>query len=285
MKTVTIRGKNRSSNIYTLPCSFFPFTSALCDERKNYYNNLVRDPTLKVRKCCQGVFCPLTRVCSKPDIKLCAIGLSKDGLDPVIDIKWGHEPPNYICTYDSNKIDTVEQISKYHPSKLRQIQFCSQPSNVCSKGAGPVCSKLLSLDKDGLYCRNLVAQDDTLRNEIIDEYCLHNPSNYDCKCVNRSNYTDYNQSKLTHPIPDSCWYKPCNAENILNKEKPENCPINMCNIILDAHDDKDVAINNNSINCNFSKNKDDSKNYNEIYDYIPLTIMISTCLIIIIMSV
>jgi hypothetical protein len=146
-------------------------------------------------------------------------------------------------------------MKKLRPPLEYVIKFCSGQSNQCSSlNKTGRCSKLLATDDEGTYCRLMSkALGKDVENTIIDGYCFNHPLNHDCKCINRSIYDSYSVAKEKHQIPDNCWYKPCLDETILNKDREaKNCPTNMCNIILDAHDDRDVAIRNNDINCNFT---------------------------------
>lgn len=221
--------------------------------------NGIEDHTYGLEECCFGL-CPPKRMCAKPDKGQCFIGLSKDGEDPLVSVGWFHKAPFIKCKYDPQKVNTVEQLKHFNLNNALGfvVNFCSKESTTCAKPQSK-CSKLLSLDEDGMYCRLFVSKHPELKSNIITQYCGNHSYNYDCKCVNRHLYKDYKDSKEGHPIPDNCWYKPCTNDNILNKDsKVEGCPTNMCNIILDAHANKNVAFTNNEINCNFNKGGDNN---------------------------
>ncbi len=54
-------------------------------------------------------------------------------------------------------------------------------------------------------------QDNKTIDNIKEEYCLHNPNSPDCRCINRSSNSLYDEAKKNNPFPDGCWYKPCST--------------------------------------------------------------------------
>jgi len=224
------------------------------------------------------------RKCSKPNPNLCNIGNSSSGQDPFIDVTWGrkeniaiyepgYSPPTIRCSYDINKIDTLEQINNYmnksgSSEAFDQMMelFCSKESNTCPRGPNSTqnmakCSRLKSTDDAGQRCRGwLTKQNDKTKDNIIDNYCLNYPNNEDCRCQNRANDNLYKETKSGNEIPDGCWYMPCSTGAYLQKGK-DHCPQNMCKVIYDMKKNNDIIMQNNSntINCNFSTFKQDEE--------------------------
>ncbi len=74
-------------------------------------------------------------------------------------------------------------------------------------------------------------QDNKTIDNIKEDYCLHNPNSPDCRCINRSSKSLYDEAKKNNPFPDGCWYKPCSTSvylktsDILSDENtvPKKC--------------------------------------------------------------
>jgi len=225
------------------------------------------------------------RKCSEPNPDQCSIGKNDAGtVDPFIEVTWYKESPMIQCSYDVNKIETIEQITEFeklNPNNKEGIDkimksFCSKTSHECPKDTegNPMtsCSRLKSLDEEGRQCREWASKQDAATNDlIIDEYCLANGTNKDCSCHNRASDPVYIDAKAGHEIPDGCWYAPCSANQYLQTshiiDTTKDCPKNMCKIIYDLNKNNTNVIANNThnINCNFmafteeDKDKDKDK--------------------------
>ncbi len=275
-------GVQRSTRINYLPSSqsCAPFQShADCDKSPNSKGGESYDWNYGWNSCCSG-FCPSKRECAKPDPKECDIGNDILDRDPFLKIEWDVNAPNYRCTYDLHKINTSEQINLFVAKNGKNksydeimTSFCEIPSHICpiDPGDGSLnddkkgkemekCSRLISLDDEGTRCRAWAAtQDNKTIDNIKEEYCLHNPNSPDCRCINRSSNSLYDEAKKNNPFPDGCWYKPCSTSvylktsDILSDEK--HCPKEMCQVIYNVNQNNDVVIkdNTNNIKCDFTK--------------------------------
>jgi hypothetical protein len=249
-----------------------------CNKSPNSKGGETLDWSYGWDSCCAG-FCPSKRQCARPDPRECNIGNDILNRDPVLKIEWDGNAPNYRCVYDLHKINTYEQINQFVSKNGKtksydqmMAAFCEIPSHVCPidpdgayDGSGknqPMqnCSRLLSLDDEGTKCRAWAA---TQSKEVTDnvklEYCLNNPDNPDCRCINRSTSELYIEAKKGHAIPDKCWYKPCSTSVYLQTsdiiENGKNCPKGICQTIYNINKANDVVIKNNtdSIMCDFSQ--------------------------------
>jgi hypothetical protein len=249
-----------------------------CKDYDNAFGGKTKDWTYDYMAC---PFAGSKKKCSKVDPNLCDIGKSSSGNDPFIKVVWAQkenidrQPPKIRCTYDMNNIDTLEQINAYMSKSASsdaydQImqKFCNGESESCPRGPNSdknmeKCSRLKSTDDAGERCRGwLTKQDEKIKDNIIENYCLKHPNNEDCKCQNRANEETYREAKSGHEIPDGCWYIPCSTsaylqDSLIEKGK-EHCPQNMCKMIYDLKKNNDVVIrdNSNTINCNFQTFRD-----------------------------
>lgn len=225
--------------------------------------NDVRDPIVSRRKC---AFCPDQFYCLEPDRETEAfIGLSSRGVDPLISFGWDMEPPNLICIYDADHIDTDSQLNNLH--KLFSLdQYNHAMRSLCTNKRGSkcndekkTCSLFKSLDNIGSRCQEWL---DTVesKDSIRREYCLRFDTD-DCSCINRTKRKDFNELKngmdATTIASSKCWYKPCedNDNLLLDIEQKNTCNPNICQNIINAHANGNINIANNtsSISCNFTK--------------------------------
>ena len=135
---------------------------------------------------------------------------------------------------------------------------CTRPTSAGCKNGG-TCAPIYSTSQIGDYCRNqytrLTPQD---RDTYIENYCLRNELEEECKCVNRSNNADYIKLKLGNPYPDGCWYVPCTDRMryfaLSDLDKEISCPQNICQFVYNISQVHDVNIDHikNDINCDFS---------------------------------
>ncbi len=76
------------------------------------------------------------------------------------------------------------------------------------------CSRLISLDDEGLDAGMGATQDNKTIDNIKKEYCLHNPNRPDCRCINRSSILYMTEQRKIILFPDGCLYKPCSTSYI-----------------------------------------------------------------------
>lgn len=266
-------GTQTSTKIHYLPPaqSCAPFQShADCDLNPNAAGGMSNDWTFGWSTCCLG-FCPSKRKCARVDKAECDIGRDILNRDPLIDIKWNGTAPKIRCAYNVHKINTLVQLNNFvskngtgneYDSIMKT--FCALPSHVCPpdpETGKPMnkCSKLLSLDSEGSRCRSWAAQQNSgVVDAVKNDYCLHNLDSPDCRCINRIYNPLYTAVKADNPFADACWFVPCSTSTYLTTseitEGSQNCPTNICQVIYDLSNNKDVLVkdNNNNIKCDFS---------------------------------
>lgn len=224
----------------------------------------VQDQKIGDHSC--GLGCPVQNTCLRPDRAEAYIGLSSKGVDPLLLLRWDKTPPNLLCVYDVNHIDTPAQINAlknlFPASQLNHIMraFCvHQVARNCPAGMR-YCSRIKSKNEGGLLCREWMntLSSNTERDSVKREYCLYNNTD-DCKCINRTKNEDFKQLKLdgTTLASAHCWYKPCedNDNLLLEEENKAICTAQVCQSIINAQarGNIDISKNLSSLNCNFSK--------------------------------
>lgn len=244
-----------------------------CSSSKNSMGGDTIDWSYGWLSCCSG-FCPAKRTCAKPDLNECSIGQDLLLRNPATTIEWDGQAPNYRCTYDGHKINTLEQINNYeakynHSKDYKEnvdkimARFCSGSTGACpigSDGKAPIrCSRLKGLDAESSKCRAwIAAQSVAVRDAVMDEYCLHYPNHKDCSCIHRAHNPTYTAAKQNNPYNDGCWYLPCLDSNNLIKSDvvvgKDGCPREMCQVIYDLNRNNNVVVHDNQdiINCNFN---------------------------------
>jgi len=218
----------------------------------------IQDPVIAEKTCCGG-FCTGQPVCAAPSYVSCDIGRSSQNKDPLKHVTWDETPPNIKCIYDLDRIDTVEQASKFtsmfgiNNDVLEKI--CFQPVKKCANGLTD-CSRIKSIEEGSDSCRlwfeTLPPQ---TQDAYMESYCTrHNTK--DCDCVLRSNNESYNKLKGLHSYNDGCWFLSC-SDNLKyfvpsDLRKP-TCPTNICQVIIDVANAEHVNIDDikNDIVCNF----------------------------------
>lgn len=115
-------------------------------------------------------------------------------------------------------------------------------------------------------CREWAANDPFANNAKMLTYCLNNPTDGACKCVNRedkdsADYDTYMKIyNLVSPQTTNagCWYPPCRdtINNLIPSQflDPTGCPTIVCQNIIDVLDSSDVNMDNVSqfLNCSVS---------------------------------
>lgn len=220
---------------------------------------------------CAMKMCPDQLYCLKPDREEEAyIGLSSTGVDPLIHFGWDKEPPDLVCVYDANHIDTDNQLNNLeklfsanqfnHAMRL----LCTSKSGSICKDENKTCSLFKSLDGTGRRCQewlDTITVSDT-RDSIRREYCLQHDTD-DCSCINRTKRKDFNDLKNgmdpSTLASSRCWYKPCddNDNILLDVDQMHTCNPNICQNIINAHANGSINIANNtsSLSCNFTQDQ------------------------------
>lgn len=191
----------------------------------------------------------------------CDIENSHSNQNPVIAVQG--DDNKFECIYDTTRIDRVEQVEKaiknwgVNAMPLRDA-FCQSRVVTCPDGMSEGCSRYFSVDATGDYCRaSFNEKSDAEKNTAIFNYCSRHDTD-DCKCANRSKDVSYENIKKGNPFPDSCWYIPCsNSSRYLipsDYKQNTNCPQNICQIVFDISQARNVDIDNmkSDINCNFN---------------------------------
>lgn len=224
----------------------------------NINSNGIQDPTIKDHTCCGG-WCTSQPVCEIASSHSCIIGKSSKNEDPLIHVEWDGAPPNIKCIYDLDKIDTVEQATKFTslfgPNDDIQNKICFQPVKNCANGLSE-CSRIKSLEPGSDECRLWYEKlSPQTQDAYIQSYCIrHNTK--DCDCVLRSNNPSYNKLKGLHSYNDGCWFLSCSDNSkyfVPSDLRKPTCPTNICQIIIDVANAEHVDIDDikNDIVCNF----------------------------------
>lgn len=113
------------------------------------------------------------------------------------------------------------------------------------------CSRFISVDREGEYCRQWSAQEPELSDEVKTAYCQQpvNAETSECACVNRTDNDIYQTLKVGVNAPDFCWYNPCaNSSQYLVPSTivpVDSCP-DVCGVIVNTY-------NNTGANLDFSE--------------------------------
>lgn len=195
---------------------------------------------------------------------MCSIGLDNTNEDPLIAYQYT-DSNNVQCIYDRSKITSLDQVkvaaAKFGGKNPISDAFCQSKVATCPPGYTSGCSRYLSSESDGDYCRSIFNNlSDAEKDSAIANYCSRN-STEDCKCANRSFDPDYVRLKQGNPFSDACWYIPCaNSANYLvpsEFNKNPDCPANICQIVFDISQAHNVDIDHlkSDINCDFGGGK------------------------------
>lgn len=260
----------------------------------------IRDPAVDSKTCAAGL-CPSQLYCLKPDRTEAYIGLSSRGVDPLVHFGWDIKPPDLVCIYDPDHIDTDNQLNALHRLfPMNQINhamrlLCTDKPGTLCKDANKTCSRLKSFDRIGRRCQEWL---DTVtipevKDSIRREYCLHFDTD-DCTCINRTKRKDFNDLKngmdATTLASSKCWYKPCedNDNILLDVDQANVCNPSICQNIINAHSNGSINIanNTNSLSCNFTKEEIDNlsvsrRSYEVIHTMLFMLLLIPVAIIII----
>lgn len=245
---------------YNVPCG--GIRTKPCETTNN-----IPDWKISMQEC--GAFTANQPTCASLDFADCKVGLNDSKQDPLLKMAWNEEAPNISCTYDPLKMTSLNVIENYKSKFGETEDYDTMMTNFCS-GLGKkcitdpttgkpftICSKLKSGDNEGDVCRmwfnkkNLDIQDTTVTN-----YCFKHETAPDCKCLNRLQDQSYKTVKKHSTFNDGCWYPPCVGQSaylVTSDLKKPTCPSNLCQIVFEELQNKDVNINDvkNSINCDF----------------------------------
>ena len=206
----------------------------------------VQDPKIGLETCCGG-FCPSRAICGKPDLNACTVGQRYRPGNPIRAdyVNWDkeHKAPYVQCWYNIDSFKTIDDINIFYQEtenkKNRDILMCK----LCAQNWDGQCDIWYDKfpEKEG-YSLFL---------------CEQNPTFRKCKCIRRAtDDPNYIRWKSHTPFPDGCWYVPCNdetqfiPENI--KKQNSNCPLNVCEILIDAQAKGNIDLDNNIISCNWN---------------------------------
>lgn len=138
--------------------------------------------------------------------------------------------------------------------------FCGQKVSQCPDKE-KTCARLKSTDPLSNLCRLWYANESwSDQDKFMQNYCSKNKSEYDCKCVNRSDNTTYNMLKDAKVANDACWYVPCaNPSKYFVPTKFLNtlCPQNVCDKIYKFIKDNKINMTDvkDDITCDFTTKK------------------------------
>ena len=217
--------------------------------------------------CCLP-FCPDKALCAKPNPEECDIGVDSHDRNSLIKATWNDKGPNLKCVFDVDRINTLEQIKNFKEKFGESEDYNSVVGNYCQESSNTCiidpqtgikmdkCSRLKSTGKDGELCRSWFGkQSENVKDTLVQNYCgLYNTP--DCKCVNRSQNSVYQDLKIGKNINDGCWFLPCsNPQTYLTTQDVRNpkCPENFCNIVYNVMSNNNVTIDKvkDTINCAF----------------------------------
>lgn len=218
------------------------------------------------------VFSSPQPICAEPDKLECVVGQNDQGEDPLLSVKWNTLAPNITCTYDSSKMTSLKVIKEYKTKFGETSDYNNMMINFCSSNLGKncivdpqtkspfsKCSVLRSSDADGDYCREWFnRQNNSIQDTVVANYCFKNSTSPDCRCVLRTSMdSNYETVKQSSPFNDACWYPPCSNQTsylVTSDLKNPNCPGNICQIVLNNLQNRDVKITDvqNSLNCEFN---------------------------------
>lgn len=213
--------------------------------------------------------CPSKPICGSLNLPECFLGKSSQGIEPTYRADWG--PLRMIkCTYDLDKIDTLDQIFKYrelyNPQPGDQSwfdimsKFCAAQSTNCYKDptTGETiksCSMVTNnmSDRGSMLCKNWYQQlPGPMRDAFIQYICTLYPNNPECKCELRAyNETFQKLSKyFSSAVEDACVWVPCKGSSpaflVNSRDSNPKCPTTLCQVIYDVHDVQgNVEIKNN----------------------------------------
>jgi hypothetical protein len=293
---ILFKTQQSRKTVYSHECA--PWTSYCYETVPCRITYGIRDPTLDTKTCAVGL-CPPQLQCLKPDKTEAYIGLSSQGVDPLVHFGWDIKPPDLVCIYDADHIDTDAQLNNlkklFQPNQLNHAMrlLCTdKPGSIC-KDAKKTCSRFKSFDSIGRRCQEWL--DTVTISEVKDsirrEYCLHFDTD-DCSCINRTKRQDFNTLKngmdATTIASSKCWYKPCddNDNILLDVDQQNICNPTICQNIINAHANGSINIENNtsSLSCNFTKQQIDTVFASKMYDDVYLIVSLIFVSIIIIIT-
>mgnify|MGYP006285640963 CR=1 FL=1 len=227
-------------------------------------------------KCGNGIL-PFQYKCSKLDPETCPRIGGNDGNAEF------EEAPIVKCKYNISDFEMSEDIENWlsvwgeNLNYVTRImpEFCTKKTNMCPKN--PVtseqineCSRLISIDSEGEFCKSWKDKYQNIASETKNRYCSTFNTN-ECLCINREDdplYKDI-QNNLNNDVPDKRWWKPCQDENEINYLIPEN-----------MSNDEEFANDNICIGVNYIINKNNLKQKyqsNEIKERIACNINSEAC--------
>lgn len=188
------------------------------------------DWRVAMQSCCNDL-CPSQPFCVPLNKKECDIGLDSKGNNPVKLVEWNQNPPNIKCVYDSQYVNTDQQVVNFitklgYNDQLMTQKCLEQTTFKCPDGMDK-CSLFNSSSDMGVLCRDWLSIKPKLNQEkLLDIYCLSNDSPSECDCIHREKNPLYAsvQSKLNGD--GYCWYKAClqpQALKPLDQECPQEC--------------------------------------------------------------
>jgi hypothetical protein len=216
-----------------------------------------------------GAFIANQPYCVTPDFDDCSLGKNDLTQDPLVKIGWNKQAPNITCTYDPLKMTSLNVIQNYKTKFGETSDYDNMMLNFCS-GLGKkcitnpltgqpftLCSKLKSGDVEGDACRawfNKKSSD--IQDTCVTNYCFKHENAPDCKCITRVQDPNYKTVKSHSTFNDGCWYPPCVGQNaylVTSDLKNPTCPSNLCQIVFEELQNKNVNISDvkNSISCDF----------------------------------
>lgn len=162
---------------------------------------------------------PSKSVCSKVDTTLCPT-INGQMATPIFD-----GAPYVKCEYTDPVFTTADQVNSWTAKFGKDEQYnnvimpslCSgQTTKNCkpnSDGLIPAsCSNFFSNSEEGTLCNDWKLTNPDLADAAMQIYCSKY-NTFECACINKIQYSEYQiLSKLT-PDDPSCWYKPC-SDNI-----------------------------------------------------------------------